>query len=91
MADTITYVSLPRVSASALGKVAGWWIWTMRADGTNALIMLHCSCGQNGEIRHEIAADGTVSPSVGCGWGCGFHVHARLEGWTGGVRPRVSS
>ena len=30
---------------------------------------------------HSIASDGTVSPSVVCPYGCGFHKFIKLEGW----------
>ena len=53
-----------------------------------------CSNGHDGTLLdHEIAADGTVTPSVVCdgipAWptrgiaaeGCDFHDHLRLVGW----------
>jgi hypothetical protein len=30
---------------------------------------------------HEIAPDGTVSPSLICPYGCGFHEFIHLDGW----------
>ena len=30
---------------------------------------------------HSISSDGTVSPSVVCPYGCGFHEFVKLEGW----------
>jgi hypothetical protein len=30
---------------------------------------------------HTIASDGTVTPSVVCAYGCGFHDFVRLIGW----------
>ena len=43
-----------------------------------------CSNGHYGLIdEHEIAADGTVTPSVVCRHeGCAFHELIRLEEWT---------
>lgn len=46
-------------------------------------------CCPNGHIGglsdHEIAPDGTVSPSVVCPEpGCDFHEFIKLEGWQGG-------
>lgn len=32
-------------------------------------------------LRHQIAPDGTCSPSVVCPWQCGFHDWVRLLGW----------
>jgi hypothetical protein len=33
-------------------------------------------------LKHRIAEDGTVSPSVVCSWeGCNFHEHIKLVGW----------
>jgi hypothetical protein len=42
-----------------------------------------CSRAHEGLIdEHEIAADGTVTPSVVCTEsGCDFHDFVRLEGW----------
>lgn len=34
-------------------------------------------------LDHEVAADGTVSPSLDCPTtGCNFHERVKLEGWT---------
>jgi hypothetical protein len=42
-----------------------------------------CSQGHPGLItEHDIAPDGTVSPSVVCTTeGCSFHDYVKLEGW----------
>lgn len=50
-------------------------------DGPSAT--LTCSKGHYGTLLdHEIAADGTVTPSVVCTeGGCDFHAYVRLEGW----------
>lgn len=46
-----------------------------------------CSNGHDGALLdHEIASDGTVTPSVVCngipdGEGCDFHEMVKLEGW----------
>lgn len=34
-----------------------------------------------GLATHSIDEDGTVSPSVVCPYGCGFHEFIKLEGW----------
>lgn len=43
-------------------------------------------CGYLGGLhKHDIAPDGTVTPSMVCPWApCTFHDMGRLEGW----RPR---
>lgn len=42
-----------------------------------------CPNGHLGKLDHEIADDGTVSPSVACPVeGCGFHELVKLEDWT---------
>ena len=39
-------------------------------------------CGVRGALTdHSIAADGSISPSLVCPAGCGWHVFARLLGW----------
>lgn len=41
------------------------------------------TCGKLGTLSdHQIAADGTVTPSVVCSYDCGFHEWIMLEGWT---------
>jgi hypothetical protein len=55
---------------------AHWWPW----HGT---AMLSCPNGHIASLRdHEIAVDGTVTPSVVCPWdGCNFHQSLRLLEW----------
>lgn len=54
----------------AWGRFAGGEAW------------VRCQCGQVLYLDHDVAADGTVSPSL---WhdepGCGYHVMATLQGW----------
>lgn len=39
-------------------------------------------CGQFGSLNHEIAPDGTVTPSMVCTTkDCGFHDMGKLVGW----------
>lgn len=47
--------------------------------------MLVCSNGHAGSIaNHEIASDGTVTPSVVCATeNCSFHEFVKLVGWEG--------
>lgn len=46
-------------------------------------VVTRCSNGHIGSLDdHEIASDGTVSPSVVCQReGCNFHEFIKLEGW----------
>lgn len=39
-------------------------------------------CGASMRLDHDVAADGTVSPSLDCP-GCSWHVWGRLDGWQG--------
>lgn len=40
------------------------------------------TCGRLGSlIDHEIADDGTVTPSVVCSYDCGFHEYIVLKDW----------
>ena len=41
------------------------------------------NCGRTATLTdHDIAADGTVTPSLVCPHGgCGFHDHVKLVGW----------
>lgn len=44
--------------------------------------MFTCRCGSSGPLSdHEIAADGTVTPSLYDENGCGFHEMIVLEGY----------
>lgn len=60
--------------------------WRMGEDDPEhfrpALVILRCGeCGKTSTLRHSIADDGTVSPSLVCPHGCGWHVWGCLEGW----------
>jgi uncharacterized OB-fold protein len=54
-----------------------WW-------KTQNVVSLKCpSCGRSMVIPHQIAADGTVTPSVVCPHEhCEWHVFVRLSGWS---------
>ena len=61
----------------------------MHLSGGRSVVVTRCSNGHIGQLDHEIAADGTVSPSVVCQrGGCSYHEFIRLEGWTYGAKPR---
>jgi hypothetical protein len=53
--------------------------WTSRGR----FVFMTCPiCGTLGSLSdHIVAKDGTVSPSVECPGGCGFHDYIKLEGW----------
>lgn len=57
-----------------------WNLWT---TGKRRVLFSCPKCGQTGLLNHEIADDGTVTPSVQCPkTGCGFHEMIRLSGWS---------
>jgi hypothetical protein len=92
------YVVLPRAALGPYGtfEAQSQPAWDLSHDpelvaahgqGRDSVLVLRCDCGKIIRmLGHEIAADGTVSPSV---WhdvpGCGWHVFARLEGWEQGT------
>ena len=56
--------------------------WRLLRDGERRSATLVCPNGHRAALDHDIAADGTVSPSVVCPEdGCDWHVHVRLVGW----------
>ena len=60
---------------------------TIQETGQRTANLSCPTCGRPLSIsHHEIAADGTVSPSLVCPWSiggiqCGFHDHVKLDGW----------
>lgn len=59
----------------------GHWI-PVTLDGRKTAIVACALCGQHAYLCHEIAADGTLSPSLVCpADGCAWHVFAKLDGW----------
>lgn len=62
------------------GSGRGSWLYSHRCK--HRAVHFSCpGCGTSGTISetHEIAADGTVSPSVQCD--CGYHEYVKLEGF----------
>jgi predicted RNA-binding Zn-ribbon protein involved in translation (DUF1610 family) len=61
----------------------GTWKGLKLANGGRSASFTCPICGQTAVlIDHEIAPDGTVSPSVVCPHdGCGFHEFIQLDGW----------
>jgi len=61
--------------------------WARRVIDGKVTAEIACpSCGGFGSLaNHEIAADGTISPSLVCPWskelGCTFHEHGWLKDW----------
>lgn len=66
----------------------GTWRGARLADGHRTATVSCPGCGRAASLSdHEIAVDGTVSPSLVCPYAddperpCAFHDHVRLEGW----------
>ena len=68
--------------ASPEYKPGTWRFWDSGPRGKTAAFVCPI-CGTLAMlIDHEIAPDGTVTPSVVCPTeGCDFHEFVRLEGW----------
>lgn len=59
----------------------GTWKGIKTAKGRQASFTCP-DCGLLGSlINHEVASDGTVTPSVVCPHNCGFHEFIKLIGW----------
>lgn len=58
------------------------------AEGHRRSAWIKCRNGHLATLTdHQIAHDGTVTPSVVCpADGCDFHEHVQLAGWPGGGR-----
>lgn len=78
-------MNVPRIE-STQRDVLGWYGWTV-GPKAHQQVVLQCPKGHRatisrGEHGHQIADDGTVTPSVVCpGVGCDFHEHVKLDGW----------
>lgn len=72
----MTTVTLRRAANGAWGVPGTWLV-------SSAVAVVACPrCGGSMQLRaHLIAADGSVSPSVVCPYGCGWHEVIVLEGW----------
>lgn len=64
----------------------GWWIWGGKGFGET--VMFRCHDGHDMQLPHEIAEDGTATPSVLAQIKCAFHDNIQLDGWTRGHLPR---
>lgn len=68
-------------STNRHGGPGQWWPWP-----TAKRVTVWCpDCGNAATLDHDIADDGTVSPSLVCPHvkhdACGFHEFVKLEGW----------
>lgn len=59
-----------------------WWQWL---DTNERVPVMRCTAGHMFLVRqnHTIAADGTVTPSMVCPYGCAYHECIRLDDWRG--------
>jgi hypothetical protein len=56
--------------------------WYMETGPGEAKAIVVCpKCGHWARLNHEIAEDGTVTPSLICPYACGWHDWVKLEGW----------
>lgn len=87
----MSLVVIPRAPDGVdYGGPLGWSPVNDRSGVIKASVC--CPNGHLMALKHNVAADGTVSPSIVCtGWAggkpgerepCDWHVFARLEGWT---------
>lgn len=70
--------------ARAVGRIPEKAEWAPLKVGDTHTAWLACpKCGQRGTLEdHEIAADGSVTPSVMCNDGCDYHESGLLlVGW----------
>lgn len=79
MAAVLSYELVKVETFLALGP--GTWV---ELKGDAAAVWVACAeCGVRGSLEdHRIAPDGTITPSLVCPVECGWHVFARLVGWT---------
>jgi hypothetical protein len=81
-------ILIPRDTAEVFGdNTRGTWRPLKTPEGPSATVCC-LECGGSSTLTvHTIAADGTVTPSLGCPWqmkgepACGWHVFVKLEGW----------
>lgn len=78
--DEVTVIRLERSSERPPPR--GTWL-AILIDGVRSARVTCLDCGKSYALDHEIAADGTVTPSVACPTdGCKWHVHIVLDGWS---------
>ena len=63
-------------------KPGTWKEWIFGPEQKRGAVFTCPICGNACSLSdHEIAADGTVSPSAVCPYDCGFHEFIKLDGW----------
>ena len=90
-------VTIPRDPSTTFGRnTPGTWRPLKTPQGPSACVCC-AKCGCSATLtKHQIAADGTVTPSLGCPWprkgegadapSCDWHVFVKLEGWADYLR-----
>lgn len=75
-------MDIPKISENGSGLPVSVPCWDDAPGSLQAFVW--CSNGHLLSLaKHEIAADGAVSPSVACMMrDCGYHDTIRLVGWT---------
>lgn len=77
-------IDLPRGDSSwQRGTWRPWRDWDFTLQQQIKTAAVACGgCGRAMSVRkHTISADGSLSPSLVCPHGCGWHVFVRLVGW----------
>ncbi len=76
-------IEIQRAAAGTIWPAGGEWIRIRDSEIPRPTARVGCpTCGQSSALDHEIAADGTVTPSLVCARsGCKFHDHVKLVGW----------
>lgn len=60
-----------------------WAEIAVDAEGEGVVWVACGECGVRGSLEdHTIGPDGTVRPSLVCPAECGWHIFAKLVGWT---------
>jgi hypothetical protein len=49
------------------------------------VVIVSCPEGHTARLNHNVASDGSVTPSLLCPY-CGWHVWGRLDGWEAGEK-----
>lgn len=81
-------VNIPKLDRAGEGDhwntPGPWWTLLTGAPKGNSATVRCPDCGTRQTLtRHDIAADGTVKPSLLCATkSCNWHVMAKLESWT---------
>lgn len=74
--------TLKNGSLEAKGEWRRGRVGTMQGEQRITALVSCPGCGKTISLsKHGINPDGTVSPSLICPHGCGFHDFIKLEGW----------